>query len=367
MDWPYAPLDNPPGMTMPAQQPSYLTLAVAVCFGAFAGAVLTAGLDALADGDPTTDTVPRVISYQGQLELNGVAVNASGPSAIPIRFDLYNSREGGNPVYTQELRLDVFQGRFTTALGPFGDEGASIADVVQAADALYLGMTLMNDVDNEQDDVTLANRQQLQTSPHALWSRYATNFDVASDLRVGGSLSVGTGRPSSGVPQLELANNVAQSGVVDDFNDFQLLLFRDALPAPSYGLGIQPGTLFLNSAQQFRFYGASALLMELGQNSSLNSNLTVSGNVKVNGTFSYDGIFFDNSDCRRVGRDVTDCYCPANAVAISGGAEALGGNELRESRYIESGGRSAWRMACGGPDAIGHCGSTHVMCAPLLP
>ncbi|MEO1270450.1 MAG: hypothetical protein AAFX99_20375 [Myxococcota bacterium] len=286
----------------PNQRPPYLAILIALFAGAVAGSAITTGIDALADGNPATDTVPRMISYQGQLELDGVAVNASGVNAVPVRFELYDRREGGAPVYTQQLRLNVFEGRFATSLGPFGDNNTSIADVVSGADELFLGMTLTGNPNIVEDDISLAGRQQLQVSPHALWSRYATNFDVASNLQVNGNLQaggnlqvggtqrigrhshLGTGRPASGVPQLKLDNNVAENGVMNNFNDYQLLLFQSGTPAQSYGLGIQSNTLFINTAQDIKFYRNGTSLMELKGNgsSTLSGNLAVSGNISGN-------------------------------------------------------------------------------------
>ena len=46
--------------------------------GLLAGLVTATTVTVFADGDPTTDTVPRAIPYQGVLELNGHPVHAPG-------------------------------------------------------------------------------------------------------------------------------------------------------------------------------------------------------------------------------------------------------------------------------------------------
>ena len=165
-----------------------------IAVGLIMGALSTLTLTVMADGDPTTDAVPRMLPYHGMLELNGAPVHAVGDEAIPLRFELYDGPEGAL-VYQQTQRVEVFGGRFTATIGPVGDDGAggavAITDVVSAADDLHLGMTLLNNEEDPDDDVTLANRQRLAATPYALWSTSAARFEVATDLNVGRDLRVG--------------------------------------------------------------------------------------------------------------------------------------------------------------------------------
>ncbi|MEO1270277.1 MAG: hypothetical protein AAFX99_19485, partial [Myxococcota bacterium] len=49
------------------------------------GIITTLTLNVMADGDPTTDSVPRSLPYQGTLEVNGEPLNALGADALNIR------------------------------------------------------------------------------------------------------------------------------------------------------------------------------------------------------------------------------------------------------------------------------------------
>ena len=174
---------------------------------------------ALADGDPTTDAVPRAIPYQGIIEIDGEPVDASGADAIPIRFALYDRPDGDAPVYAQRIDVEVYRGRFTATIGPRDDAGRAIEEVVRAADGLTLGMTLLGDPDDPDDDIELANRQRLMATPYALWTTSAAHFTVAADLTVGGDvhLSGGTldlgGGTLRGVNVIEGALQLGGGGV----------------------------------------------------------------------------------------------------------------------------------------------------------
>ncbi len=131
-------------------------------------AVLLSGRAAHADGDPTTDTVPRVIPYQGVLEIDGGAYNGE----VPMTFSLYRAATGGSAVWTESQDVVVFNGVFGVTLGA----AAAIDATIFAADTLYLGVTI--------DGVEMANRQAITPVPYALWSARSADFTVARDLTV---------------------------------------------------------------------------------------------------------------------------------------------------------------------------------------
>ncbi|MEL6180798.1 MAG: hypothetical protein AAFS10_17685, partial [Myxococcota bacterium] len=126
------------------------------------GAILATTFTVFADGDPTTDSVPRAIPYEGVLELNGQPIHAVGEDAIWVEFALYDGTESDTPVYIQRIALDVYAGRFAAAIGPVDDTGTPIEEVIRAADGLMLGMTLLgDDLDDPSDDVVMTNRQRI--------------------------------------------------------------------------------------------------------------------------------------------------------------------------------------------------------------
>ena len=149
---------------------------------------------AQADGDPTTDNVPRMLPYQGMLELDGQPVNAVGANAINVMFALYDGPGAEQPTYRQQLSIEVYSGRFTATIGPIGigpdDQPKPIAQVISAADDLYLGMTLLGDLNDPADDIALSNRQRILATPFAMWTTSATDLNVARALVVGGNATV---------------------------------------------------------------------------------------------------------------------------------------------------------------------------------
>lgn len=164
---------------------TYLIILLALCALPYA---------AQADGDPTTDNVPRILPYQGILELDGQPVNATGDNALHLGFQIFDGPDAELPVYRQDLRVEVYAGRFIATIGPVGVDGAGaevpISQVVANADDLYLGMILLGDPADPADDIALSNRQRIHATPYAMWASSATNLSVAQDLRVGRNVTV---------------------------------------------------------------------------------------------------------------------------------------------------------------------------------
>ncbi len=62
-----------------------LLLAAVLAAGIAGGIAVGVSVVAVADGDSTTDTVPRVIPYQGVLEIDGGGYNGE----VPMTFAIY--------------------------------------------------------------------------------------------------------------------------------------------------------------------------------------------------------------------------------------------------------------------------------------
>ncbi|MEO1270410.1 MAG: hypothetical protein AAFX99_20175, partial [Myxococcota bacterium] len=161
------------------------------------GTLTTLTWSVVADSNPTTDDVPKQLPYQGVLEFNGEPLHATGEDAVAVTFALYDGPDAMAPVYSQQLSIEVFSGRFTALIGPVDDQGTPLTEVIRAADDLRLGMTLLGDVNDPNDDVEMTNRQRILPTPYALWSTSATAFTVATDLNVGGLVTAGGVRASA--------------------------------------------------------------------------------------------------------------------------------------------------------------------------
>ena len=69
---------------------------LAIVFGcSLCTAMLVGGLTALADSNPATDQVPRLIPYQGTLEKDGVAVTGQ----VPLTFSIFDRNSRSSPFF----------------------------------------------------------------------------------------------------------------------------------------------------------------------------------------------------------------------------------------------------------------------------
>ena len=220
---------------MKAFAPAAALIALALC------APLT---PAHADGDPTTDTVPRLLPYQGLLELDGRPVDATGDRALHLMFALYDAADAEQPVYRQPLVVEVYAGRFTATIGPTGlgadDAPIGIDAVIRAADDLHLGMTLLGDPDDPADDIPLQNRQRIHASPYAMWTTSATDISVARHAIIGGDATIGGTLRVEGdaiLPAGSIGTGEIADGTVR-LRDLDARLIGDGLFTAGEGMGV---------------------------------------------------------------------------------------------------------------------------------
>ena len=171
--------------------------------GSLMTAFLVTAVTAIADGNPATDQVPRLIHYTGTLERDGGAFTGD----LPMTFTVY---DGADDVWSETQHVSVYAGRFSVMLGATAG-GASLSQVVGGADDLYLEIGLDTNGDEEGGEVTLANRQRFLPAPFALWTTAATNFRVhgvvEGGLEVRGSnLDPVDGQPGEFTNVLRLRN-----------------------------------------------------------------------------------------------------------------------------------------------------------------
>lgn len=257
--------------------------------GAVMGVIFTIGVTSWAE-DSELDTGDRALPYNGVLEFNGTAF--TGPA--DVRFRLTDDDQCD---YTEDHEdVQVFAGQFSVSIGTVDVQNNPLPNCIFDADRVFLEMSVRGGAE-ETDHVRLAGRQRINPVPFAYWAAEGSDFKIDGDINVtvnaniggdmvaGGNASVGTSnvRPPSGQPRFELRHNVADT--VDNFNDFQLVMWRGGTPVDTFGQGIQNGTMFFNvpSANQYVFYrgGTTNLLTLRDPTSTLNSALNVSGNINA--------------------------------------------------------------------------------------
>ncbi len=183
-----------------------------------AGMMVTYQAWANNDGSNATEEVPRVIPYQGVLELNGVPYN--GP--MDVRFALFGNQTLGNAgstdaecltdthclwseEYSGNNAQQVYQGRFNSTLGSVN----SIESTIYDAGPLFLGIQVRGPQD--QNWVALDNRQQITPVPFAFWSTQSTNLNVGNNAQIDGSLTVNT--------HADVLGNITVGGVIQTHED----------------------------------------------------------------------------------------------------------------------------------------------------
>jgi hypothetical protein len=172
-----------------------LVLTTSICTAIVVSA-LTVSVQALAqlDDDPATDSLPRVVPYEGVLDLDGLPHTGF----LDMRFSFFDAPSGGAPVWTetwsnaQQRAVQLFRGRFAVALGTFDDGGlATLESIIADADPIYLAIEVKRTNEAEDAWVALSGRQRLNPVPYAIWSAKASDLNVAGAATVGGNTLVG--------------------------------------------------------------------------------------------------------------------------------------------------------------------------------
>ncbi|MEL6182129.1 MAG: hypothetical protein AAFS10_24420 [Myxococcota bacterium] len=257
-----------------------------VISGLLTGLLMATGLSVFADGDPTTDNVQRALPYQGVLELDGQPIHAVGPQALWMEFALYDGLESPDPVYIQQIQVEVYAGRFTVSIGPFDDGGTPIEEVITAADDLMLGMTLLNDRDDEADDVAMANRQRIHASPYALWTTSATNLTVANNLNVGGDIDLGGGELLN-TTEIEMLNGAINGVNIINAQGGETRVGGSlAISGADMRLGLSDGQSIGSRTTQRALQHSSSDTLVVNPNTDFEGGTRVDGNLTVTGSLN---------------------------------------------------------------------------------
>ena len=179
-------------------------------------ACLVSSNAARADQNPATDDVVNLFPYTGTLEKDGQSVSGS----VEMEFALYDARgASGTPIWIETQQVEVYRGRFTVLLGlcdqdpdpsttcPNGGVNTTdIEGVIRYADDLSLGIRLFPG----STSIDLQNRKRFLPVPYAVWTRAASDLEVARDLTVRRNAAV-TGSATIGA-DLTVTRNLTVSG-----------------------------------------------------------------------------------------------------------------------------------------------------------
>ena len=184
------------------------------------------------------DNVPRVVPYDGTLELDGTAYSGT----VDMRFTMHDAANGGTQMWQETwdsttAQVNVYGGRFSVLLGSH----TAIASAITEAEPLYVSVEVKDS--GASSWTALAGRQQVGATPFAMWSSVASDFDVAGDLLVqdpavttagvtisnagtvtatgavsGSSLSAGSGLVEGGTLDISGTADLGQTDVTGDIN-----------------------------------------------------------------------------------------------------------------------------------------------------
>ena len=248
---------------------------------------------ALADGNPATDQVPRLVPYQGTLEKDGVAVTGQ----VQMTFGIFDGATSTTPAWTEKLAVNVYSGRFMALLGSTTVASATnLAKAIANADDLYLRVTL----NNASGDVALSNRQRFLPTPFAIWATASTNLQATS-------INAPTGNPLT-------LNNTTKTEVQVGGN----------IRLKGYDVTLSPW----DSGP--RGDGGRALVLDTGDTLAVNFSGDFAGGVRMEGAVKMTGSLTVPTATVSTRLDVGvvahhcdggawDCVCPAGNYTMSGG------------------------------------------------
>ncbi len=261
-----------------------LVLTTSVCT-AIVVSVLTFGAQAWAnlDNNPATDSLPRIVPYEGVLDLDG----APFTGFMDMRFTFYDAPTGGNAVWTetwghdQQRAVQVFRGRFSAALGTFDDGGPRpLEEVISDAGPTYLAIEVKQTDAANDAWVGLAGRQRLNPVPYAIWSAKASDLTVAGSATVRGSTTLSgtldvTGNTRLSALAVSGATQLTGATTVDG-----ALTANGAISNANGDVNIADGLNVTGSVSN------SAGDVTLNDNTAIVGNLSLTGNVSNPNAFA---------------------------------------------------------------------------------
>ncbi len=318
----------------------FRTFAIALG-SSLATAMLVGSLTALADGNPSTDQVPKLIPYQGTLEKDGTGVTGQ----VPMTFSLYDGSAATTTAWTEKQTVNVFAGRFLAMLGSTSASSATnLAKVITNADDVYLAVTL----NTGSGDVPLSYRQRFLPTPYSLWTTASTNFKVnAIDAPSGVPLTLNAGTKT----EVQVGGNLRLKGYDVTFSPW------DTAP---------------------RGDGGRAMVQDVGDTLALNFNGDFAGGVRVDGAVNLPGNVVVGTTlsvdvvAHHCDGGAWDCGCPTGRYAISGGYMCPGGSTgvmsyPTPNPQSGSPGMKGWHATCQNTSGTEVMPSTvWVMCSRIL-
>jgi len=271
-----------------------------------------------------------VAAFSQSITTQGVLRDGTGHSVADdtytMTFRIYDVESGGTAIWETTQDIEVTNGIYNVTLGSTDDP----LDMLESDGSYWLGVEIGSDGE-------MTPRMKLSVSPWE-FARLSGDENVFPSA---GNVGIGTTNPSA---KLTLSNNIATSPI-DDFSEYQLLLYNTYNAGTSYGLGIESGTMWFNSDNNYRFYrdGSNCdMIIKAGNvgigTTSPNGKLSFGGTEDGNGSISYGIEFKGASDFSHAGI-WSDGYSGYNGDLVFGtDGDSSENNNITEKMRIKGNG-----------------------------
>ncbi|MFO0748152.1 MAG: hypothetical protein U1F43_21210 [Myxococcota bacterium] len=128
---------------------------------------------AAADGNPSTDDLPRLMPFAGTLEKGGVGYSGQ----VDMTFVVYDSATGTTPLWSETQTVTVYRGAFSVLLGSKAGT-AALSAAVESAASLWVGASLTT----SSGTVVLNGRKRIVPVPYAMLTTAATGVSAGGQL-----------------------------------------------------------------------------------------------------------------------------------------------------------------------------------------
>ncbi|MEO1268435.1 MAG: hypothetical protein AAFX99_10065 [Myxococcota bacterium] len=262
--------------------------------GLIVGLIVAAAFSSALAENSELDSDPRVIPYNGVLELDGAAYNGEAD----FRFAIV-TEEGNDCSFVEEQGdVVVYSGRFNVNLG--STTGAGVDGCIFNSQEVYITIGV-RDSASDGEYTELSGRQRIRPVPFSYWSAEGSDFKVDNTLNVGGLANLNGGANITG--RTDITNGALYINTNIDVGD------------------TTDGSLIIGSAEQLRIDGNEMQAFDSSGNTSFLALQALGDEVRLGGALAVRGnIYNDDGDVVTV----QDQLVVTNGMELTGNITSSG-------------------------------------------
>ncbi|MEL6177803.1 MAG: hypothetical protein AAFS10_02570 [Myxococcota bacterium] len=262
--------------------------------GLIVGLIVAAAFSSALAENSELDSDPRVIPYNGVLELDGAAYNGEAD----FRFAIV-TEEGNDCSFVEEQGdVVVYSGRFNVNLG--STTGAGVDGCIFNSQEVYITIGV-RDSASDGEYTELSGRQRIRPVPFSYWSAEGSDFKVDNTLNVGGLANLNGGANITG--RTDITNGALYINTNIDVGD------------------TTDGSLIIGSAEQLRIDGNEMQAFDSSGNTSFLALQALGDEVRLGGALAVRGnIYNDDGDVVTV----QDQLVVTNGLELTGNITSSG-------------------------------------------